>query len=354
MFRIRVAIRSSPRICVRVPHTADNFADRNRFIRRERGALEPGARTSRAGHFAEKRKTGEDMSESSDLDGRSVRAPIFVISLPGSQNRRETISKRLAELNLPFEFFDAVNGRELPESLAHLLDHEHKVARSLYGSPLLPGEVGCALSHALLYKKILDEGLEAAYVLEDDSYPTDEFASLVHENALGRQDHIELVTFFYFPLYAWPWMKRTVSPRVSLRRPMQDFCCCAAYYLTASTARKLLEAALPISTVADWPAPIHRWSNVYCCHPRLVYPDSRTDQSLIVTQADAVLAQRRLHRLAQNGSMSRWHPVPRALARLLSFTLLPCWLCPSIFGSVTNATEFLRAKLLPRVGDYLD
>ncbi len=91
---------------------------------------------------------------------------IFVISLPHAQDRRESISRQLEEQGLDFEFIDAVHGKSLTE------EERDRVNRPLlrhYRRPFSPNEVGCYLSHGLVYRKIAEERIPLAFVLEDDA-----------------------------------------------------------------------------------------------------------------------------------------------------------------------------------------
>lgn len=86
---------------------------------------------------------------------------VFVISLQRSLDRRSRVSHMLKERGLEFEFFDAVDGRSL--------DHNSHVAA---GAPwaLLPGEVGCYLSHLGVWRRVVNEHVDVALVLEDDAF----------------------------------------------------------------------------------------------------------------------------------------------------------------------------------------
>jgi len=81
--------------------------------------------------------------------------PIFVISMQGS-SRRVLIQEHLESLGLDFIFFDGVAGRR---SLKNPKE---------FSEQLSDGEVGCFRSHVAIAKKIMDEKIPYALVLEDD------------------------------------------------------------------------------------------------------------------------------------------------------------------------------------------
>lgn len=72
--------------------------------------------------------------------------PIFIISLKNS-SRREIIAKHLRSLNLDFEFFDAVYGKELSEEELAKIDFDFYPKEHHSPKSLTLGEIGCAISH---------------------------------------------------------------------------------------------------------------------------------------------------------------------------------------------------------------
>jgi glycosyl transferase family 25 len=97
--------------------------------------------------------------------------PVFVINLASSIERRVFISAQLEKLGMSYSIVEAVDGSKLTATeLPSLYDRERAVR--LTGSPMRPltlPEIGCALSHLSIYKKILEENLLNALVFEDDS-----------------------------------------------------------------------------------------------------------------------------------------------------------------------------------------
>ena len=84
---------------------------------------------------------------------------IYVISLVRSLDRRLRVASMLAEQGVDFEFFDAVDGREI--DYAAFVD-------SHAPWQLLPGEIGCYLSHLGVWRNVVERGDDVALVLEDD------------------------------------------------------------------------------------------------------------------------------------------------------------------------------------------
>lgn len=92
---------------------------------------------------------------------------IYVINLKSSIDRRKYIENLLSKLGLNFEIFDAVIGKDLNEQFIENI-YDSEKARKNFGRELSKGEIGCALSHKTLWKKIVEEKIDYALILEDD------------------------------------------------------------------------------------------------------------------------------------------------------------------------------------------
>jgi len=91
----------------------------------------------------------------------------FVINLASDGVRRQQIVRQLEVIGLPHEVFPAVYGKGLSrEELARDYD-AGAAARDKREMTL--GEVGCALSHQGIYRRMLERQLPCSLVLEDDA-----------------------------------------------------------------------------------------------------------------------------------------------------------------------------------------
>lgn len=104
---------------------------------------------------------------------------IYLITIPRSwEGRKDRAKHNLSDIN--YKIFWGCDGRDLDENSLnniadlkksvfwiehyHLLRYKTKTSR-----PLTLSEVGCAESHRLVYKDIVDKGFEKALILEDDA-----------------------------------------------------------------------------------------------------------------------------------------------------------------------------------------
>ncbi len=89
----------------------------------------------------------------------------YVINLATSEQRWAATSSRLTELGIPFERFDAVDGRVNPHPLFSRYDD--KLREKYRRKALSGGELGCFASHFLLWEKCVELN-KTIVVLEDD------------------------------------------------------------------------------------------------------------------------------------------------------------------------------------------
>lgn len=92
---------------------------------------------------------------------------VVVISLKRSPERREYIKKQLDDLNIEFEFFDAVDGRVEPP---HPIFENYDYAKRLWltnGRMPSKGEMGCYASHYLIWEECVNSN-RSILVIEDD------------------------------------------------------------------------------------------------------------------------------------------------------------------------------------------
>ncbi|KUJ00592.1 glycosyltransferase family 25 protein [Vibrio sp. MEBiC08052] len=102
---------------------------------------------------------------------------LYVINLARAVERRERVKQCLSQLNVDFEFFDAIDGfNGLPPELASMPNDAYRIRYR--GRVLTPGEKGVYASHYLLWKKCiaLDEPI---VILEDDFLPTQFFNQVI-------------------------------------------------------------------------------------------------------------------------------------------------------------------------------
>lgn len=156
---------------------------------------------------------------------------------------------QLQAMGANFEFFDAVDGKLLAhEALAQ--EYDSRLAQATIGRDLTPGEIGCALSHIAIYRKIITDNLPYALIFEDDALIGSQFQSVLeHILEMVNPNEAKAILFVHAQKYS-NWSGRKIDKNHKLV-PAVDAFCAHAYLVTQAAAKKLVEALYPVHTVAD-------------------------------------------------------------------------------------------------------
>jgi glycosyl transferase, family 25 len=178
-----------------------------------------------------------------------TRWPIFVISLVEASARRSAIVSQFKQIGLQFEFVDAIDGRGgLPEKWNNMIDRQKSI--DLHGFPMKDTEFACALSHQLVYRRIVDDSLPGAIVLEDDAILTPNFAEFYHDAAYRHAPFIQL---FCFSARIWRGPGRRILPGVRMHRLAENPFMTVGYSISRAAAEGVIRTSLPLCQRADWP-----------------------------------------------------------------------------------------------------
>ena len=91
----------------------------------------------------------------------------FVINLSKDHLKKSQMIKITNENDINPIFIDAIYGADLKSD--EISDsYSEKLTKKNIGRALTKGEIGCALSHLSIYKRMIEEQLEIALILEDD------------------------------------------------------------------------------------------------------------------------------------------------------------------------------------------
>jgi glycosyl transferase, family 25 len=200
---------------------------------------------------------------------------IFVISLRSAENRRAHIEKQFKQLNLDFEWFDAIDGKKLNEEDIN----KYCDIQAIRNAPnwLSRGAIGCALSHFFVYQEIIKRNLPFALIFEDDVLLQNDFKDVVLSTLSHLNDN-QIISLYY---QSWQPLKLSKSNYIPLTKGFGlfepvDICQpinAVAYIITNSACRSMVKAILPVRFAADC------WGNFYenggfikfsCLYPSIV------------------------------------------------------------------------------------
>ena len=92
----------------------------------------------------------------------------FVIHLARSTGRKAAVETLLKRSPYPAEILPACDGAAMDNAERDALYPGPSHFEPSYPFPLAPGEIGCFVSHIWAWRKIVEEGLPGALILEDD------------------------------------------------------------------------------------------------------------------------------------------------------------------------------------------
>ena len=165
----------------------------------------------------------------------------------------------LDRVGLAGEFIPAVDGRSL--SAAERAPCDPARALRVYGKPMLDTEIGCYLSHYRLWQRVVDEGIAAALVLEDDIEIDPTLPGLIAD-LLACPDWLVVRLHSMRGSVLQPrragflgWRVATLRDEAGLYRLRTHALGAAAYLIRAEGARRLLaygrRIVLPIDQTMD-------------------------------------------------------------------------------------------------------
>ncbi|MCB0063272.1 MAG: glycosyltransferase family 25 protein [Caldilineaceae bacterium] len=172
--------------------------------------------------------------------------PIWVLNLERARDRRQFMANQLNELQWQFEIIQAVDG--------NCLNAEERKSYSAWQAiktvkrQLTSGEIGCALSHANLWARMVAETIEEVLILEDDVLLTPELMHVLERRHQLPADW-ELINFktdaaklpFGPPIYT----------KYRVCHFQEDANRTCAYLINHKGAKKLCTHVYPIRLAAD-------------------------------------------------------------------------------------------------------
>ena len=164
---------------------------------------------------------------------------VFVINLDKDKDRMASVDSQLRRFGVGYERVSGVYAKELPKE-------ERKMAVNRFrwwcaiGRPIVPAEIGCALSHYNIYRSMKPG--EAVCILEDDVIMTDDFPGRLREVESfvdARRPQIIMLSS-----HNWP---QSGSGIIRSKSAM----CTDVYVITQPAAKALLKANLPMQVPCD-------------------------------------------------------------------------------------------------------
>ena len=176
---------------------------------------------------------------------QDTQIPITIISMAKEEKRRKHITQECKALGLNYKLFDAIDGSTLTQTEIDKV-YTEKDAISAIGRGLSRGEIGCALSHLGVYKKMLSENIKTMIILEDDARLSPKFKEALQIiYYLPRDWEILLLGYLQYKLGNYAKYNLLKIPHIKTRiaKPIATFYGSHAYIIRQNTAKKILAQA---------------------------------------------------------------------------------------------------------------
>lgn len=203
----------------------------------------------------------------------------YIISAKEVKKRREAVIQRMAKWGLTPNFFDAIMGNKLSKEQLHKLSAD--------GGLLTVGEIGCALSHMAIYKKLLESEEPFIYIFEDDAEFTDLFIELETEIHQFMSAQLEPTVLVLCPIAGRKKPIKRIGHSVSIMR------CLAgtkahAYAINRKAAENLLKAQTPVKIELDAWAIYQKLNfiKLYCLNKAAIELDQGLSQDSIIDKIE--------------------------------------------------------------------
>ncbi|MBV9907442.1 MAG: glycosyltransferase family 25 protein [Hyphomicrobiales bacterium] len=172
----------------------------------------------------------------------------FILHLERASSRATTVQALRASMAIESDVVAAIDGARLTQQEVDQVSARRRF-RPAYPFPLTRTEVGVFLSHRAVWRRIVDDGLDFAFIFEDDAeIDPSTFAALIEFVTLER------AAWDYVLLPATPIRSGTpVASRgdVRLLRPDAPPLRAIAQVVSVDAAKRLLDRTLPFDRPID-------------------------------------------------------------------------------------------------------
>lgn len=184
----------------------------------------------------------------------ATQLPCFIINLATAHERRAAMTERLTRQGLSPTWINAVDGRGAAgDAMLALADLDR--AAQFHGS-LKPTEIACVASHLQVYRRMVQERIAVAVVLEDDVILADDALALLAADtagsiAAGLDEDEAAVVLLTHVKRGWRMGTRTVVGGRQLVPVAGPAWLTSGYVVTLAGAERLCRTHSPIWMAAD-------------------------------------------------------------------------------------------------------
>ena len=191
----------------------------------------------------------------------------FVLNLEHNTERKKYMQNLLKGIPIDYEFFPAVYGRNI-ENISEVYDSE--LAQKKSKRQLNAGEIGCALSHKAIYKKMIDENIPQALILEDDISLSSDFYSVYKALSEIKIGNKIVLLGTMSTKKKWKIWKNQLTADHSMYLVLNNYGGTYGYVIGLDAAKKIYYHNEKIFIVADDWKYYRRLSQIWLVSPSIV------------------------------------------------------------------------------------
>jgi len=166
--------------------------------------------------------------------------PVYVVNLDCAPARMQSMDHQLTNLGVSYLRISAINGVDLSANEIEKV-YSSKLNKKHFRYNLSLGEIGCYMSHRKIWRKMVEENIDFAIILEDDLIVNENFQQLFAlVDSLKNYDLIKLADNRSFPAA----QKKEITADFELINFKTIPNCTTGYTINLSGAKKLLTREL--------------------------------------------------------------------------------------------------------------
>lgn len=215
-----------------------------------------------------------------------------MINLKKDELKKEKIKQELAKYALDYEIVEAINGSELSDIELESLVKDYKNCH------LTKGEIGCALSHQMIYKKMIKDDIHHCLILEDDVEIKPQICSLISDMDEFLVNKKRFICLAYKTKKIFNFVRYKTKSGFRISESYQASRA-HGYFITKDAAKTILKINFPIILEADMFGVFFRFGllRTYCINEDIINTnDMSTQNSNIENERAKVSLLRRKYR----------------------------------------------------------
>ena len=174
----------------------------------------------------------------------------FSVNLPQDLQRKVSIIREFEGIKMPVDIIDAVDGRKMMKEELQVSYDEKRAIAEFRG--LSRSELGCSLSHLSIYKKIIDESIDHAFITEDDARFNEATAEILNSLCDQVSPNEPIVVLLSHVKYYSKSRREKLYKNYYLGRPVsRHIWLTHGYFITQAAAARMRDALFPVWLPAD-------------------------------------------------------------------------------------------------------